>query len=228
MSNSHKDYYLREHPDDARRRLRELGLWPGDAKVLFDKERQARYFKIRKDGKKLSLNETIDANHAAWQAVFARWPTPEGVRPCPSLADYLNHETPRARRTPKLTIESQHRFDAIGHVDDHGEEIQWVFANISNKLVDPLECPSRGAWDLLLMARKNRKWFYEKIYRPFAIDAEKRKAKREWQDDIREPSQREKLAVEDMERILTELKAQAERIVCRECGAIVQGSARSL
>ena len=56
----------------------------------------------------------------------------------------------------------QHRFDAVGKVDDHGEEIQWVFTNISNKLVDPLECPSRGAWDLLLMARKNRKWFYEK------------------------------------------------------------------
>jgi hypothetical protein len=216
---------LPEHPDEARARLRSLGVWPGDAKTLFDRERQARYFGYRKRGNKPTLNQTLEAKYGAWMAVFAKWPPPDNARSCESLADYLNHETPRARRTPKLTMAAQHRFDAIGKSADHGEEIQWVFVNISNKLADPMECPSRGAWDLLMMARKNRKWFYEKIYRPLAIEAEKRKAKREGQDDVGDPSPREKLAVTDMERLLVELKAQAERVVCPECGSIMQGSA---
>ncbi|HEY3395442.1 MAG TPA: hypothetical protein VGK58_22260 [Lacipirellulaceae bacterium] len=225
MSDSIANRSLPEHPEDARRRLRELNVWPGDAKSLFDKERQARYFVYRKGGTKPTLNQTIEANYGAWMAVFAKWPSPAGARPCDSLSEYLSHETPCARRTPKLTAEAQRRFDSIKKAADHGQEIQWVYSNISNKLVDPLECPSRGAWDLLLMARKNRKWFYEKIYKSFAIEAEKRKAKREGQDDINEPSPRERLAVEDMERMLSDLKAQAERVVCPECGAIVQGSA---
>ena len=72
------------------------------------------------------------------------------------------------KRLPKLTADQELRFDSIGETDDHAAEVIWVYNNLDKKEVDAGDCPSRGAWSLLGEAKKNRPWFYDKMYRPIA------------------------------------------------------------
>lgn len=197
------DYPLPEHPDATQRRLRESGDWV-EAEQIFSEVRQRRYNQLRKTrgGAPLSMSARVEANREAWQAVYQLYPVPEGAVPLPSLAEHLQgrHRLQRTKKLPPLNEAHYARFDEIGTTSDPGAEVLWVYANIENYSVDPMECPSRGAWAMLSHARRDNGWFYEKMYRPIAQDQAKLKAKQNEGEYV--VSKAEKMAVAEIDQMI--------------------------
>jgi hypothetical protein len=200
------DVSLPEHPEATQRRLRESGDWT-EAEDLFKDVRQRhynRYRRDRKNGYQLTIEERVEANKAAWDEVYKKWPPPAEAAPLNSLAHYLDntHRIRKGKYLPRLSQADEERFDQIGEPDDLTGEALWVYANIEKNDIDPQTCPSRGAWSMLKHARRDKGWFYEKIWRPVAQQLSKQKAAAN--DGEYKASKAEKLAVAELDSMIQE------------------------
>ncbi len=158
----------------------------------------------------LKPEQTLEANKRAWDAVFEKYPPAPDAVPLESLADYLA-ENRRARKIKKLvglTEAEEARFEQIGDTDDLASEVTWVYHNLANDSVEAATCPSRGAWEMLDYARKNKGWFFEKMHRPLAQQISKQKSQAE--EGEYKPSKAEKLAVEEMDKMIREAVAESQ------------------
>ncbi len=199
------DASLPEHPEATQRRLREQGDWT-EAEELLISRRTYYYNRFRKQrgGGSLTIEERVEANKMAWDEVYAQWPVPEHAVPLTSLAEYLDEHKHirKGKYLARLTQAHEERFDSIGESDDHVGEVLWVYTNIERTDVDPQTCPSRGAWSMLKHARRDKGWFYEKMYRPVAQQLSKQKSTAG--DGDYKPSKAEKLAVSELDSMISE------------------------
>jgi hypothetical protein len=156
----------------------------------------------------LPVEVRAECHKRAWDSVYEKWPPPADAEPLASLVNYLNTHDGNLinkgglKRLPKLTADQELRFDSIGETDDHAAEVIWVYNNLDKKEVDAGDCPSRGAWSLLGEAKKNRPWFYDKMYRPIAQQLSKQQAAVE--DSEYKPSKVEKLACAELDEMIRE------------------------
>lgn len=198
------DYPLPEHPDATRRRLREQGDWP-EAEEIFNGVYRHHTAKFRKGGNtRLTIAQRIEANKAAWSAVYQLYPVPADAHPLPSLQAYLQN-TAKAKATkklPPLTPAEHDRFDEIGNTADPSVDAVWVYHNIEKAEIRAMDCPSRGAWAMLGKARRDVGWFYEKIYRPIAQQLSKIQSAKS--DEEYKPSKAEKMAVAELDGMIQE------------------------
>lgn len=207
------DTSLPEHPDATKRRLREQGDWT-EAEELFQSAYNYIRHKLNKASGKttMSLAERVEANEYAWRQTYSRFPVPADAVPLKSLAEYLNGNSGGRLRVkkklPELTTEEQERFDTIEDADDHVGEVLWVYGNLDNFQVKALECPSRGAWFMLSHARRDKGWFYEKMYRPVAQQLSKMKAAAG--DDAYKASKAEKMALAELDQMILEAVAASQ------------------
>jgi hypothetical protein len=218
------DYQLREHPSETTKRLKKQGEWRAADKLL-RKVKQAYHRRFKKSGGGLNTERRLELSKAAWDAVHDRWPPPADAKPLESLLEYLQSTqvagqkvTGKPARTdlPGLSLAAERRFDAIGETDDLTSEVLWVYHNLGNSKVDPLECPSRGAWSLLAHARTDPKAFYRIHVRQAIADQQRRKS--DATDHEYKPSKAEKLAVAEIEAMIMEAVAASQLIHCPSCG----------
>ncbi len=203
------DASLPEHPDATKRRLRDSGEWV-EAEEIFNSVRERHYKRLRGKNLKLTLGQRVEANKAAWEAVYQLYPVPPGALPIESMAKYLagSHRLTKTQKLPRLTEAEEQRFDELGESDDHVGEVLWVYNNLEKSDVSAGECPSRGAWFMLSHARRDKGWFYEKMYRPVAQQLSKQKVA--GGEDGYKPSKVEKQAVAEMDSMIQEAAAQSQ------------------
>lgn len=209
------DVSLPEYPEATQRRLRESGDWT-EAQELFNDVRQRCYNKFRKvrGSGSLTIEERVEANKAAWDAVYAKWPPPETAAPLRSLAEHLecNKRVGKTKSLPRLTQADEDRFDAIGEYDDLIVEVRWVYNNLEKTDLNLQECPSRGAYFMLKHARRDKGWFFAKMWPQAArLESTIKAAKA---DESYKPSKAEKLAVAELDEMIREatvsVSAQSE------------------
>lgn len=197
------DASLPEHPDATRRRLREGGEW-NEAEEVFLSQRERNYNRLRMGSKPLTSSQRVEANKAAWEAVYQLYPVPHDAVPLESLAKYLagSRRITKSLKLPRLNEAEEQRFDELVDNDDHVGEVLWVYNNLENPAVKAIDCPSRGAWFMLSHARRDKGWFYEKMYRPVAQQLSKQKSASG--DSEYKPSKAEKMAVAELDGMIKE------------------------
>lgn len=211
MAEPKYDFQLPEYPDATRARLEAVGpaVWK-EADLLRRKvfNRLVHRARLKHGAGGLPVEVRAECHKRAWDSVYEKWPPPADAEPLASLVNYLNTHDGNLinkgglKRLPKLTADQELRFDSIGETDDHAAEVIWVYNNLDKKEVDAGDCPSRGAWSLLGEAKKNRPWFYDKMYRPIAQQLSKQQAAVE--DSEYKPSKAEKLACAELDEMIRE------------------------
>jgi hypothetical protein len=201
------DHQLREHPDSTIARLKKLGVWEDAEKVL--RKVKAKFTrKIRRAGGSLTLQRRIELAKFAWDEVQRRWPPPDGTPPLKSLALYV--QSTRGSRSrgpdklPVLGLAAERRFTEIAGSPDLHRDVIWVYEHLHAPDIDPLDCPSRGAWSLLAFARENPEKFYRQHVRPAMAEMAKQKANA--RDETPRISKHEQMRIEDIRQMLIEAR----------------------
>lgn len=176
MSDEPLDYEIPESPLELKRRLLAANEWLRANSAMV--AARHNFWKVR-DQENWTFNEKVEAEKRALEAAWNLYPPPPDAVPCPSLAAYVTMKPPNlkspGRKSQRLTAAAEARFQELGDSIDHHRDMTWVYNNYRNMKVSPLECPSRGAWSMLLEARKEPKWFLKDMYKTVANDAAKRK-----------------------------------------------------
>jgi hypothetical protein len=219
-----QDFQLREHPNETMKRLRQCGEWREAEKVL-RKVKQAYHRGFKKAGGVLNTQRRLELSKAGWDAVHERWPPPPGTKPLESLLGYIETTKIAGKAVPKdlptVSAAAERRFNSIGETDDLTGEVLWVYNNLGNANVDPMDAPSRGAWSLLAHARSDRKAFYRVHVRQASADQNRRKT--DVGENDYKPSKAEKLAIAEIDAMIQEAVEQSQSVDCPKCGYAITG-----
>jgi hypothetical protein len=204
------DCQLKEHPSATWARLKASGQWEAAEKMLRSRKQNLRN-KFAREGGPLTLQRRVEMTKVAWDAVHTQWPPPKGTPPLLSVLAYL--EVTKSPATEDgLTLEARRRFDTIGDNVDLAADVTWVYHHVDNAQADPLECPSRGAWSMLLHARLNKARFFEKVFLPVANQQARRKAAN-GEDVDYAPTKTERKAIGELEEMLRDAVAQSQELI---------------
>ena len=140
----------------ATHRLRREGRWE-DASEYRDEVRK----QLQSEGKKRQ-----EANEGAWEAMLEKYPPVDDE----AVEDVTDDN---CAEIAELAARSKgQEFDVIG-------DARWVYEQLSNGDVTPLDAPSLGAWGLLEWARtssSNQKQFYTTFGAKLLVEQEEAKA----------------------------------------------------
>lgn len=122
----------------ATERLRREGRW-NEASSFRDDERR----RLRSEGR-----SRADAIELSWRSMLAKFPAVENVQHDDGMA------AGRDERSLIVRLSAEAAPDLV-------RDAFWVYGNLDNKMADPEEAPTLGAWSMLCWARGNRNRFFE-------------------------------------------------------------------
>ena len=142
--------------------MKAIGEWK-EADRLLRKIKQNLHRQYQSEGGPLTLGRRVALAKAGWDAVQEQWPPPAGAVPLDSVIEYVQtfqgSRGARKLELPPLSFAAAQRFTEIGETESLTDETIWVYHNLENDAVSPLDCPSRGAWSLLAYAREDKRAF---------------------------------------------------------------------
>lgn len=216
ISDDPLDYTLPENPDVTMERLDGIGeRQRGGGTYGGYVRRYLQELNLEK-GVEPTFDQRLAIEFRARMGVLERYPYPVDAVPLESLREWFNVAskrlsavTQRDRRRREIkqrfrpTQEDIRRWNKITTIK-HDDDVTWVYLNIDNKECYPKHAPSRGAWTMLLQARENKQWFYDKHYRPVA----ERQSKLRQAEEVYEyrPSRQERLDCEELREMLNEAR----------------------